>query len=215
MPLMAQILIFGDSISFGFWDKEGGWVDRLKRALASKSIDSDLEKYCSLYNLGVPGDTTDGLLERFKEELKARKNDYEDYILIFAIGINDSHFVGSARRHKVALERFEQNLKKIVKLAKEVTEKIVFVGLLPVDESRTDPLYWIPDRAYTNQSVIEYDQEIKQICLEQGVHFIEIFQSFKVDHYIGLLEDGLHPTSEGHRRILELVKKYLEENKII
>lgn len=26
-----RILIFGDSITYGAWDSEGGWADRLKR----------------------------------------------------------------------------------------------------------------------------------------------------------------------------------------
>ena len=35
---MDKILIFGDSICYGKWDKEGGWVTRLR-----KYIDQNLK----------------------------------------------------------------------------------------------------------------------------------------------------------------------------
>jgi len=33
--------------------------------------------------------------------------------------------------------------------------------------------------------------------------------------YKGLLEDGLHPNSTGHKKIYEIVKGFLVENRII
>lgn len=208
---MAQILVFGDSIAFGFWDREGGWVDRLKKALAKQSIDSGLDNYCPLYNLSIPGDTTEDLLERFYFEFSQRKNDYEKYIIIFAIGINDSHLVGSDKRPKVPIGHFKGNIKQLIKQARQITERIIFIGLTPVDESRTDPLFWIPDRSYTNESINQYNEVIKQVCSQEGAYFIEIYNYFKTDHYIGLLEDGLHPTSEGHKRIFELVEPWKKQ----
>ncbi|MCK9378783.1 MAG: SGNH/GDSL hydrolase family protein [Candidatus Moranbacteria bacterium] len=49
--------IFGDSIIEGYYDDEekNGWVNRLK------SIFSDDE----IYNLGISGDSTENLLNRF------------------------------------------------------------------------------------------------------------------------------------------------------
>ena len=51
---MVQILIFGDSIAWGAWDKEGGWVQRLRKLIDEKNL-SDPEFYCLVYNLGVSG----------------------------------------------------------------------------------------------------------------------------------------------------------------
>jgi len=28
---MVNILVFGDSITYGAWDEEGGWVQRLRK----------------------------------------------------------------------------------------------------------------------------------------------------------------------------------------
>ena len=90
---MAQILVFGDSISYGKWDKEGGFVQRMKNFLDEETL-SKSENEHTIYNLGVSGNTTEDLLERFEFETKQRlKEDDEELIFIFAIGVNDSQFI--------------------------------------------------------------------------------------------------------------------------
>lgn len=212
---MAQVIVFGDSMIFGFWDREGGWVDRLKVNLAAKSLDSNLDNYCPVFNLGIPGDTSQDLLERFEFEINQRKNGFEKRVLIFGIGGNDSQQIISEGMHKVSPETFAMNVSKLIKLAKGYSEKIVFVGPIPVDESRTDPLFWMPDRSYKNDYVVQYNEILQRLTLENGVYFIDLFKSFFTDNYIGFLEDGLHPTSEGHKKILQIVEGYLVTEKII
>ena len=78
-----KILVFGDSIAYGAWDREGGWVQRLRRFLDEKNSD------VLVYNLSIDSDTTEDLLERFEFETKQRIRG-DEIILIFAIGVNDS-----------------------------------------------------------------------------------------------------------------------------
>jgi len=62
-----SILVFGDSITWGTADFEhGGWVTRLFIELGR-----DFE--IDVYNLGVSGDKTPDLLERFESESKSRR----------------------------------------------------------------------------------------------------------------------------------------------
>ena len=77
---MAQrILVFGYSIAQGYWDIEGGWVQRLRRYLDKKALESkDLLPSWSIFNLGISGETIDHLLDRFDSEVKARTNDKKD-----------------------------------------------------------------------------------------------------------------------------------------
>ncbi|MEA2003336.1 MAG: hypothetical protein U9O53_00050 [archaeon] len=76
---MTHILVFGDSIVWGAWDSEGGWVDRLKMKInrnAIKAIRKNPESdYNVIYNLGVAGINIKNVLSRIKSETKAR--DYE------------------------------------------------------------------------------------------------------------------------------------------
>ncbi len=141
---MKGFLVFGDSIVYGAWDKEGGWVQRLRKFLEEKQED------VLVYNLGVSGDTTDSLLERFQAEAKARLKDSEGVIII-SIGVNDSHLFKN--KNCVPLEKFQQNIKRLVSLSKEISSKVIFVGLTPVDETKTTPIPWDKDRFYKNEYI--------------------------------------------------------------
>jgi len=213
---MAQILIFGDSITYGAWDKEGGWVQRLRKFLDEKNlIDSD--SYYLVYNLGVSGNNSKDLLERFEFETKQRLKENEETIIIFAIGINDSQFIHSKKdNHRVPIGKFKDNIQKLIKLTQKFSSKIIFVGLTPVDETKTTPIPWSTDKSYKNEYIQKYNETIKNICDENKIYFIEIFEKLKEMSYQELLEDGLHPNSEGHQKIFEIVREFLiNRNKII
>jgi lysophospholipase L1-like esterase len=211
---MTQILIFGDSITYGAWDKEGGWVQRLRKFLDEKNL-TDSDFYCLVYNLGVSGNNSEDLLERFEFETKQRLKEDEETIIIFAIGINDSQFVHSKDKHGVPIDKFKDNIQKLISLAQKFSSKIIFVGLTPVDETKTAPIPWNADVSYKNEYIQKYNETIKTICEENKIYFIEIFEKLKELNYQELLEDGLHPNSEGHKKIFEIVKDFLIKNNLV
>ena len=213
---MARILIFGDSIVYGAWDrgKEGGWFQRLRKFLDEKHfIEPDFEY--SVYNLGVSGNTIGELLERFEFETKQRLEEGEEIIIIFQIGINDSQFVISENKLRTSPEKFKENIQNLIKVAKIFTQKIIFVGLTLVDESKTTPIPWNPNKIYKNENIKRNNEIIKSVCKENNIYFIEIFDKWLKSDYKNLLEDGLHPNSQGHQKIFETVKDFLIQNKII
>ncbi len=61
-----NVLVFGDSIAYGAWDEEGGWVERLKRYLHHRT--TSYGEYHLVYNLAVSGETSRGILERLEGE---------------------------------------------------------------------------------------------------------------------------------------------------
>lgn len=211
---MSQILVFGDSITYGAWDKEGGWVQRLRRFLDEKTL-TEPDFYYLTYNLGISGDTTDDLLKRFEFETKQRMKEKEKMVIIFSIGGNDAIFIDNKNQYQISQERFRKNIKKLINLAKEYASKILFIGLLPADESKTIPIPWAPDYSYKNEHIIQYDKIIKSICQENEILFIDIFNKFINLDYKNLLEDGQHPNSVGHQKIFEIVKDFLIEIKYI
>jgi len=211
---MARILIFGDSITWGYHDKEGGWVQRLRNFLYEKMLlDSDFDY--PIYNLGISGDTTEDVLERFEFETKQRRKENEKVIIIFGIGVNDSQFFINKKELRIPPEKTKENIQKLIKLSKKFTEKIIFVGLTPVDESKVIPVPWRTEISYKNEYIQEYNEIIKFICKENKINFIEIFEKWTKFNYKKLLEDGAHPNSEGHEKIFEVVKEFLIKNKII
>lgn len=212
---MAHILIFGDSITYGAWDIKGGWPQRLRKYLDEKTLapNSDIEYI--VYNLGVSGDTTEELLERFYFETKYRLSEEEENIFIFAIGINDSQDIHSKKGLRVSPKEFRKNLKTIIKKARKISSKIVFIGLNPIDESKVDPIPWATDKSYKNKNIEKFNKIIKSACKENNVLFLDILEKFKQKNYKKLLEDGAHPNTEGHKKIFEIVKSALVKEKII
>lgn len=192
-----NILIFGDSITWGAYDPEqGGWATRLRNYFEAKDNDIDV------YNLGISGDTTADLLERIEIEAKSR----EPNLIVFAIGINDAQFIHSTNDLRVSPDEFQQNLAKLFSIGKKFTDKVVFVGLTRVDESKTTPIPWNTDKSYTNENIERVDNAIKKFCEDNKLKFIPMESVVGNDDLI----DGLHPNTEGHVKIFERMKSEIE-----
>jgi len=202
---MSQILIFGDSIVYGAWDAKGGWADRIKQEVHKKFLE-DPDFPWLAHPLGVDGDTSKGLLKRFESETKPRIVYGGDTLFIISIGDNDSLFNNKKKEHWVSPEEYKKNLQEIFKLAKNYKAKILFVGSAGVDESRVDPAPWVPDCSYKNEYAKQYDDIAKEVCKENQVVFVDIFGLDK-KHLI----DGIHPNTEGHKKIFEAVWPVLEK----
>jgi|SRR5271157_686043 len=210
-----KIIVFGDSVADGERDEEGGWVQRLKRSIDAKRMPDSKANNIPVYNLSVSGDNTEGLLKRFDSEIRYLLDKDTPLTILFAIGLNDSAFFMNNNANWVSRKRFAENLKSLVAMAKKYTGQIIFIGLTPVDESKTTPIPWREELHYRNEYVKEYDAEIKKMCKENDILFIDIFGAFSKTNYKTLLEDGLHPNSQGHKKIFEIVKAYLIDKKIL
>ncbi|MFH1752031.1 MAG: GDSL-type esterase/lipase family protein [archaeon] len=215
---MTHLLVFGDSIAQGFWDTEGGWVQRLKKFVDNQTLKNPeffLIDYISIYNQSVDGNSSLDLLERFEFESKQRIDEGIETIVVFAIGANDAGFVQSKNDNYVNFEEFKENLAKLIAKARKFSSKIIFVGLTPVDESKTNPLPWNKDFFSKNEFIKKYDVAIKKVCVKEGVLFCELFEKFSALDYKKLLADGEHPNNEGHQKIFEIVKEFLIKEKLI
>lgn len=217
---MAQILVFGDSITLGAWDAEGGWVDRLKKFLNKRTLSVPEfwnTDFLEVYNLGVSsisGEDSGSLLERFESEAKRRLGEYET-VFIIAIGKNDSCFLQDKKSFLTPPRIFEKNIKELIKLAKKYSSKVVFIGTAMVDETKSAPIHWNKNMYYRNEHLKQYNDVIKNVCNENKIHFIEISETFSKLNYKSLLADGLHPNSKGHEIIFNAVKDFLVKEKII
>lgn len=209
-----NILFFGDSITWGAWDEDGGWVNRIKKIVDKKIISSNFGYYHDIYNIGISGDNTNDLLERFDSETLSRVDEDNQTIFVFAIGINDSQFVKEIG-NRIPVDQFENNLRKLVIKARSHGDKIIFVGLFPTDDSKTDPTIWDSNKSYKLEYVSQYNKIIEKVAKDESLEFIDIYNEFISKNYKELLIDGLHPNTEGHKQISEIISKYLVDKKYI
>ena len=207
---MTNILIFGDSIAYGDYDKEGGWVDRLKRNLKNKVIESKVGVDINVFNLSISGDTTSQLIKRLPNEIPQRCWPGHKIIIILAIGINDAMLVN--KNIKTSERNFMKNLEEAILVCKRYSKEIVLVGLTPIDERKVTPMPWSPTEFYYNAKINKYNNVIKKLCKKNNLKFIDLFNKFNQINYKILLSDGAHPNTIGHKKIYNIVYKYIIEN---
>lgn len=206
---MANVLIFGDSISYGCWDAKGGWAFRLKNKIENVVIHENFIRNHFVYPLGIPGDTTHTLLQRFKQEADARVVAQEETIFIFAIGINDSIYNTKTNSFITPLWKFKNNLYTLIQSTKRYTKNSIFIGLTPVDEKNDTLVSWLPECSYKNEFVNEYNEGLREVCEKESVTFIPLLSEWLEKDYRALLVDGLHPNSDGHEVLFETLQKHL------
>lgn len=214
---MKRITVFGGGTSEGLWDKKGGWVQRLKSKLNQKTLETNGSKYYETFCLGIRGDNTQDVLDRFEQELDAReKHDEEaENTIIFQVGANDAQFVFEEDDLKTSPEDFRERMNKLMDKADQRAEHVIFLGLLPVSDEDVDPLPAIEGRSYTSNRMKQYTEIIEELCEVHNIEHIDIFSMFGEQGFDELTEDGLHPNNEGHKMILEVVEDRLSDLEVI
>ncbi|MEK7638589.1 MAG: GDSL-type esterase/lipase family protein [Patescibacteria group bacterium] len=207
-----NILVFGDSITEGFFDHElAGWCNRLvQHGHHARSKDG---QNVSVYNLGISGDNSNSLRLRFDTELTARVQSRNDTVLI-AIGANDSQFEIATNQNRVELEEFEENIRYLVWQAKKQVDRVFLITILPVDDRLLNPMPWKPTHGYAQTFVDAYNEVLLKTSEEEKVQLMDIRGVFG-DQIGSCLDDGIHPNAVGHQRIFERVKHVLEMEGIL
>ncbi len=195
-----DILVFGDSIVYGACDsKLGGWVNRLRLYLENNRQDD-----YTIFNMGIPGNTTMDVLKRFDKEMNLRYCVDDTQVIILAVGINDTQIINDENR--VTIDAFKKNVRKLIKKAKKYTDNVIYLGLTKVDEDKVRSLQWTHRKRYNNNQVVKYDWILKKICEKTNIKFINLLDVLEVTD----LEDGVHPNSEGYEKIFNEVIKEIK-----
>lgn len=194
-----KICVFGDSVAYGYSDIGNcGWVDRIK-------VELNYRDYTQIFNLGISGDDSRDVLNRFDSEIAARQHE----IIIFAIGLNDTKFLEDKDDVHVPFDEFVDNINKLVSKAKKVTDTVIILGITPVNEEDVNPAPWNTNKSYTNNRIEKYNQALLEISKENNLDFIDFYKIFTEQNYKELIHDGLHPNSKGHKIIFNEVKNLL------
>lgn len=205
---MVDILVFGDSNTYGYGDPQGGWVARLRRDI-EKRIREDDPFYGTVYNLGISGDTTADIIKRFPKEIKSRRPE-KPILVVVDVGSNDAQWLLKANKLRVSPMTFVKQYTKLVKMAKQITPHVIALDSGPVDEEKVDPIPWAPNKAYRNQDIQLINQLIKSVAEREKITFIStwpLFYPVQSTDYT----DGVHLTSASHDRIYARIKPIIWE----
>lgn len=205
---MMYGLFFGDSITYGEYDGVfGGWVDILKRYALQKYNEGSDELI--LFNLGIGGETTEGLVKRIPHEMKAR-NSAEGNIIFISYGANDLAIKDG--NQLVNLKQFKANIEVAVQHAKQYSSNIYLVSILPFSD-KVDKIIQPTGKIRNNEDVLIYNQILKDIAVENSLNYIDFHSAFLEDKEILFSKDGVHPNEKGYGMMAEIaipiIEKYL------
>ena len=206
---MFGILAFGDSITLGsgvYPNK--GWAHRLKDYFESK------DGFNVVYNLGIPGDSSTDLLQRFEAEVKPRINYIhpgDKFIILIAIGTNDCYAFGNPKNLQTSASKFRKNIRKIINISKQFTKNIVLIGIPPVNEDSLpfEGVY------YSNRDIDKLNNILEDIAKINDLFYCEIYKEFINQDYKALLIDPVHPNEKGYNFMYEKIKTFLIKKKLI
>lgn len=192
---MRTILIFGDSIAMGFnaSDQEG-WAHHFKKFLEER------ESEARVVNLARDGSTTKDILSHIEKDLQT----YSPEEVIIEVGLNDSAYSFDAHRPNIPREQFDKNIAEILEITKKYAKKVVVLGILRADERRST---FSDDKnivyQYQNITIQKYNDSLRALSQASGATFVDPYLLLSDEE----LDDGYHPTTEGHLKIFEEVKK--------
>ena len=202
---MINCLFFGDSITYGEYDGIlGGWVDDLKRIFHKMYNNEQIEKV-NIFNLGIGGENTNGLLGRMEIEISARLSPDKNFIFL-SYGAND--LVIHDNVEITTPQGFENNICHAIRIADKYADKIFLVKILPIS-SKIDGVISESGKLRTNERIVRYNDILQSISHAHKIELIDCHSLVlnHVEEYISI--DGIHPNDKGYKIISEKVETML------
>lgn len=181
-----RICVVGDALVAGIGDARSlGWVGRVGARTPRD------ERQVTLFPLGIPGETTAGLLGRWHEETMRRFAGASPDACRLVIGLGHEDF-----RQGITLPRSRLNLANMLDECAARGLPTFVVGPPPGPDERT------------NLRVAELSAAMSDVCLRRAVPYVDAFSPL-VLHEDWLTDlaagDGVHPGQAGYGLIAWLV----------
>jgi lysophospholipase L1-like esterase len=190
---MAQMRIcfIGDSFVSGAYDDEClGWVGRICASARRRKHD------VSPYNLGVRGETSIQIAQRWRAEAETRQSVQQEGRLVFEFGVNDAREVNGKRQLEAA-----QSLTaaREILAAAVAWKPTLMIGPPPGgDQAR-------------NMRVQELSEEVARLCGELRLPYFDSFTPLAVSPtFIPSTKaiDGTHPNAAGYAEWARLIDEW-------
>ncbi|AJD89823.1 GDSL-like lipase/acylhydrolase [Jeotgalibacillus malaysiensis] len=197
-----ELVALGDSLTYGVGDQSGaGYAENLEEV-----VNENREEPLTVYNYGIPGQQTDGLLAQLEdEEVKATLKNAE-YFTVF-IGTNDLIKTNGGDlnplyddRIQTGKEDYEKNLEEILTILREENPEapILFLGLFNPYPENEEIQQIIDDWNNLSKSMVEEYPRVKFIATDG------ILKEKSTEYF----SDALHPNEKGYELI---TKRMIEE----
>jgi len=202
----TRVLVIGDSIVYGAWDTAGGWVDRVKAVMHARAVETQGATKVQVFNMGVGGDSSTRVLARLEHDITTRYKAGWPPVLVLSFGTNDGREKDG--QAETSIEEFEQNVRDIIGIAQKYSDKILFVGTVPLGQ----PSVVFKDHEYFDDRVRSYDEKLREVVAEAGIRYVSLRTVFEAHGLDGLYAyDVVHCNDAGHALIAATVLPVLDE----
>jgi lysophospholipase L1-like esterase len=155
-----------------------------------------------IYNRGIGGDTTAGLLTRMDESIFALKPS----TIVLQMGTNDFPVSGLEADVSIA------NLTKVVNQIKHTLPqtKLILVSVYPIHEPTLNLGQPILEKQRTNVRLIRINEGIQQL---EGIEFVDLYHHLLDQQNqlnMTLSRDGLHLNAKGYQVVQNVLAPYLK-----
>ncbi|NRB39622.1 MAG: arylesterase [Pseudomonadales bacterium] len=183
-PILAEqktLLIFGDSLSAAYnLPAEQGWAHLLQQKITQQQLP------WRVVNLSISGETSSGGLLRFDKALAL----YSPSLVILELGANDG-------LRGQSLKAMSHNLRSMITQSQAIKAEVLLAGM------------FIPPN-YGKRYTQAFHQVFVQLSQEHQTAFIPFILDDIANNPNLLLNDDLHPNTEGQKQLLINVWKYLK-----
>jgi lysophospholipase L1-like esterase len=187
-----RLCFIGDSFINGLGDQAYlGWTGRLCNAAADRGYP------VTYYNLGIRGDTSSNIEQRWLQEVTLRLPTGCNRGVVFSFGANDTALEHG--KPVMALASSMISTRRILNTAK-LRYPVLMIGPPPTAE---------PER---NQAIQELSAQYTLLCEELGVPYLDSFTALSMSlswqAAVADVGDGAHPNASGYAEWARLVWKW-------
>ncbi len=189
--MSPRIFFIGDSFTHGTGDPENlGWVGRVCAQAMTQGQD------LTSYNLGIRGDTTQLIHQRWQAETQCRIAETAGVGFVFSFGANDVNLDDNTGQPRVRLTDSLIYAQKIFCQAQEIG---------PVLMIESPP---IADDSAANQQLTELNQQIADLCKTLTIPYIPTCAALlnnSVWMEEAIANDGAHPRARGYAALAKII----------
>ena len=175
------------------------WASALHSHLAEGTTEN------IFYNLGIPGDTTTGIRQRFPAEVPirfVRARASEHRVVIIQVPGQDLAYHTERTQYKTSPELFVENILVLLQQSLELADHTVVQGILPVREVVQPYGVW----QKRNENVLFFNELLAVACSTYlEVTLLDTYSAFAGREAELLATDGIHPNDQGHERIYQMM----------
>jgi acyl-CoA thioesterase I len=187
--LERYVMFCGDSHTLGSGDPQAlGWVGRVTAAAIAAGIP------VAPYNLGVGGETSAEVAERWRREAAPRLPEEGDPRAVFAFGVNDVTL--RSGRPRAGREESLTSLRAALDGAAELGMRSFVVGPAAIDDETG------------NDRIAELSGAFAELCDGYGVPFVPLVEALRGSEVWRrelAAGDGAHPGAAGYEEMARLI----------